>query len=131
MLLIDRLPTPHEDLRAGDGETEGGHPGMDGRGQRGGERGNKTGQRGGSDREEGPPQHPAPRPSPRSLLLPLPEEEEEEEEEEAVSELQACPCSFQVSPSALAPAKVTAVSATERAPDAPPPSVLGAQPGRR
>lgn len=47
------------------------------------------------------------------------------------AELQACPCSFQVSPAALAPAKVTAVSATERAPDAPPPSVLGAWPGQR
>ncbi|KAJ4922812.1 hypothetical protein JOQ06_021316, partial [Pogonophryne albipinna] len=37
----------------------------------------------------------------------------------------------EVSPSALAPAKVTAVSATERAPDATPPSVLGAWPGGR
>lgn len=45
-------------------------------------------------------------------------------------ELQACPCSFQVSPSALAPAKVTAVSTTEHTPDAPPPSVLGVSPGQ-
>lgn len=40
--------------------------------------------------------------------------------EEAVSDwLRACPCSFQVSSSALALAKVTAVSAAELAPDAP------------
>lgn len=59
------------------------------------------------------------------------EEEEKKKKETAFSELWDCPCSFQVSPSALAPAKVTAVIAAERTPDASPPSVLGASPGRR